>query len=83
MLMNEINIGKNVKNAICFTISLQKKLSYSSISILMVLQSDDFSELNGVWGEELFESDNKKKSDWRSERVFLSPMLLLLLAPKV
>ncbi len=29
----------------------------------MVFQSDDFSELKGAWGEELFELDNKKKSD--------------------
>jgi hypothetical protein len=57
------------------------------------------SELSGVWGKELFESDEKKKKDERSERVFLPPMLfgnyltknesirsyakLILLAPKV
>ncbi len=45
--------------------------------------SDDFSELNGVWGEELFESDDKKRSDMRSERVFLSPIVLVLFLQKV
>jgi hypothetical protein len=41
------------------------------------------SELSGVWGKELFESDEKKKEVERNERVFLPPMLLILLAPKV
>jgi len=56
---------------------------------------DAMSELSGVWGKELFESDEKKKMDRRSERtprvfpmlrkgaVFLPPMLLVLFAQKV
>jgi hypothetical protein len=41
--------------------------------------SAENSELSGVWGKELFESDEKKKKDERSERVFLPPMLLILM----
>lgn len=41
------------------------------------------SELNGVWGEKLFESEDKKKSYEQSYRVFRSPMLLVLFAQKV
>ena len=37
----------------------------------------------GVRGKKLFESDENKKIDERSERVFLPPMLLVLLATKV
>ena len=37
----------------------------------------------GAWGKELFESDDKKKSDGRSERVFLTPIVLVLFLQKV
>ena len=53
---------------------------------------DAMSELSRVWGKELFESDENKKFDKRSERAplcealevplgyFLPPMLLVLFA---
>ena len=41
------------------------------------------SELSGVWGEELFELDDKKTSGWWSEQVFLSPIVLVLFLEKV
>jgi hypothetical protein len=41
------------------------------------------SELSGVWGKELSESDEKKKEDERSERVFLTPIVLVLFLQKV
>jgi hypothetical protein len=40
------------------------------------------SELSGVWGKKLFESDERKKKDERSVPSFSSPMLLILLAEK-
>ncbi len=60
-------------------------------------QKDNNSELSGVWGKELFESDEKKKKDERSERtprvfpmqqsckeaVFLTSIVLVLFLQKV
>jgi hypothetical protein len=47
------------------------------------LISVEESELSGVWGKELFESDEKKKKDEQSERVFLPPIVLVLFLQKV
>jgi hypothetical protein len=67
--MNGHMISKKVKKAIRFTISSQS-FSVSDISYLLLifvsfdilsLISDKKSELSGVWGRELFESDEK----WR------------------
>jgi hypothetical protein len=62
-----------------------------------LFHSDEKSELSGVWGKELFESDEKKKNDERSERAplsrkarlevplgyFLTPIVLVLFLQKV
>ncbi len=50
---------------------------------LFFCQKDENSELSGVWGKELFESDERKKKDERSERVFLPPIVLVLFLQKV
>ncbi len=50
---------------------------------LFFYQKDENSELSGVWGKELFESDERKKKDERSERVFLTPIVLVLFLQKV
>jgi hypothetical protein len=44
---------------------------------------DENSEFSGVWGKKLFESDERKKKDERSERVFLPPIVLVLFLQKV
>ena len=44
-----------------------------SFIILFLLFLVEESELSGVWGKELFESDEKKKRDERSVPSFSSP----------
>ena len=41
------------------------------------------NELSGVWGKKLFELDEKRRSDEQGERVFLTPIVLVLLIAKV
>ena len=44
---------------------------------------DENCELSRVWGKELFESEERKKKDEQSERVFLPPIVLVLFLQKV